>query len=451
MTKGVLLYGPPGTGKTLLARAVAGEAGVPFKYASGSEFEEKYVGVGAQRVRDLFQAARKSAPCIIFIDEIDAIGSTRSLTDQQSLRQTLNQILTELDGFAASEGLIVIGATNFPEVLDKALMRPGRFDRHIEVPNPDVKGREAILRLHSKNVTLGGDADLHVLARGTPGFSGADLSNLVNKAACKASKDGAADVQMKDLEHAKDLIMMGAERTGLPVRVENKRLTAYHEGGHALVATYTDGALPVHKATIVPRGHAMGMVMQLPDEDMTSWSRRQMKAEMDVCMGGRVAEELIFGAHNITSGASSDLERATQVAMNMVEKLGMSVRIGLVSHGGGRGGRGGRDGGGKPSEATRAAIDEEVRRLCDESYTRAKKLLASKKGELHALAEALMERETLTGEEVREVLNEERTRGRWWLFGVGGRGRKWGKGGMADLDGRMKSLEMQVGAPLTVM
>ncbi|EKX42517.1 hypothetical protein GUITHDRAFT_88057 [Guillardia theta CCMP2712] len=410
MAKGVLLWGPPGTGKTLLARAIAGEAGVPFKYASGSEFEEMYVGVGARRVRDLFQAAKKSLPCIVFLDEIDAIGSSRSMTDQQSLRQTLNQILTELDGFTSSEGLIVIAATNFPEVLDKALLRPGRFDRHIEVPNPDVKGREDILKLHSRNVTIAPDVDLHIVARGTPGFSGAELASLVNKAACKAAKDDKMHVSMADFEYAKDLILMGSERSSSIYSDENRKLTAFHEGGHALVACYTDGALPVHKATIVPRGQALGMVMQLPEKDMTSWSRRQMMAEMDVCMGGRAAEELIFGVHNITSGATSDLERATSIACSMVEKFGMSRRVGLVAYGGG-GGRGHRGGGrgnrgSEMSEETRAIVDEEVRKLTEASYTRAMKLLKSKRAALDALAAALLEHETLSGDQVREILSE---------------------------------------------
>jgi len=409
MAKGVLLWGPPGTGKTLLARAIAGEAGVPFKYASGSEFEEMYVGVGARRVRDLFQAAKKSLPCIVFLDEIDAIGSSRSLTDQQSLRQTLNQILTELDGFTSSEGLIVIAATNFPEVLDKALLRPGRFDRHIEVPNPDVKGREDILKLHSRNVTVAPDVDLHIVARGTPGFSGAELASLVNKAACKAAKDDKMHVSMADFEYAKDLILMGSERSSSIYSEDNRKLTAFHEGGHALVACYTDGALPVHKATIVPRGQALGMVMQLPEKDMTSWSRRQMMAEMDVCMGGRAAEELIFGIHNITSGATSDLERATSIACSMVEKFGMSRRVGLVAYGGGGGGGGGGGRGGRGSEMseeTRAIVDEEVRKLTEGSYARAMRLLKSKRAALDSLAAALLEHETLSGDQVREILNE---------------------------------------------
>lgn len=404
MTKGVLLWGPPGTGKTLLARAIAGEAGVPFKYASGSEFEEMYVGVGARRVRDLFNAAKKHTPCIVFIDEIDAIGSTRSMTDQQSLRQTLNQILTELDGFASSEGLIVIGATNFPEILDKALLRPGRFDRQIEVPNPDVKGREDILRLHCQKVLLSPDAHLDILARGTPGLSGAELASLVNKAACKASRDDKSHVTMADLEYAKDLILMGAERSSAYITEDNKRITAFHEGGHALIACLTEGALPVHKATIVPRGGALGMVMQLPESDMTSWSRRQMIAEMDVCMGGRAAEELVFGELNITSGASSDLERATKIARNMVEKFGMSTKIGLVAHNSGMNSRGSEKT--QISEETRSLIDMEVRRFTEESYQRAMSTLRKHRSGLDALAGALIDHETLNGEQVRDIVRE---------------------------------------------
>mmetsp|Transcript_26414 Transcript_26414/g.41288 ORF Transcript_26414/g.41288 Transcript_26414/m.41288 type:complete len:577 (+) Transcript_26414:501-2231(+) len=448
MPKGVLLWGPPGTGKTLLARAVAGEAGVPFKYASGSEFEEVYVGVGARRVRDLFQSAKKQLPCIVFIDEIDAIGSTRSMTDQQSLRQTLNQVLTELDGFSSTEGLIVVGATNFPEVLDKALLRPGRFDRHIEVPNPDVKGREDILTLHTKNVTLGPDIDLKILARQTPGMSGAELASLVNKAACFASKTEKKHVQMSDMEYAKDLVLMGAERSSNFMNEDNRRLTAYHEGGHALVASLTDGALPVHKATIVPRGGALGMVMQLPEEDMTSWSRRQMMAEMDVCMAGRAAEEIIFGPQNITSGASSDLERATSIAKNMVEKFGMSNRIGLVAHS--------QKSRGVPgmSEETMALVDAEVRKLAEESYKRATNLLVKHKVGLHSIAQALLEHETLDGDEVRDLLAESRVKGTGllsWIWRPFPSTRKpvqtsAEKLKLKSLEDRMGSLENQVTA-----
>ena len=447
MAKGVLLWGPPGTGKTLLARAIAGEAGVPFRYAAGSEFEEMYVGVGARRVRDLFQQAKSQLPCIVFLDEIDAIGSSRSMTDQQSLRQTLNQILTELDGFSASEGLIVIAATNFPEVLDKALTRPGRFDRHIEVANPDVKGREAILKVHSRNVTLAKEVDLHVIARGTPGLSGAELASLINKAACSAAQKNKLAVGMTDLEEAKDLILMGGKRSAQAFSDENRKLTAFHEGGHALVACLTDGALPVHKATIVPRGQALGMVMQLPDEDMTSWSQRQMLAEMDVCMGGRAAEELIFGVDNITSGASSDLERATAIASSMVEKFGMSRAVGMVSHGK-AGSRRGRAGAATSviSDNTKATIDTEVRRLTQESYQRAYMMLKQNKRTLDAIAAALMSDETLTGQQIRDIVAESAAD-----KGILGSLRLWLLGNKRDTDSKSSEQVKDVQARLNAV
>ncbi|KAJ1483797.1 peptidase family M41-domain-containing protein [Baffinella frigidus] len=391
MTKGVLLMGPPGTGKTLLAKAIAGEAGVPFFYASGSEFEEMYVGVGARRVRDLFDSAKRKAPCIIFIDEIDAIGATRNPKDQQYMRMTLNQLLADMDGFVSSEGIVVIAATNFPEVLDKALTRPGRFDRHVHVPNPDVKGRSQILNLHMRAVPKGPDVDINIVARGTPGFSGADLANVVNIAAIKASQDNKKAISMADLEYAKDRIMMGAERKSAVITEASRKLTAYHEGGHALVACYTEGALAVHKATVVPRGMALGMVMQLPDKDETSWSKKQMLARMDVAMGGRVAEELIFGAENVTSGASSDFEQATNIAIQMVERWGMSDRVGFVAH---------RHLTGKGFDA---AISEDTRKVPSQpprAYSRAVKVLKTREKELHLLAAQLIEKETLTGDEV---------------------------------------------------
>lgn len=328
LPKGLLLVGPPGTGKTLLARAIAGEAGVPFFYASGSEFEEMFVGVGARRVRDLFSAAKKHSPCIIFIDEIDAIGGKRNPKDQSYMKMTLNQMLVELDGFEASEGIIVIGATNLPGSLDSALVRPGRFDRNVQVPNPDVEGRRQILELYLEKIPLAVGTKLLNIARGTAGFSGAELFNLVNMAALKAALDDKMEVGIAELEFAKDKILMGSERKSAVLTEESKRLTAYHEAGHAIMALYTAGATPIHKATIVPRGQALGMVSQLPDKDETSISLHQLLARLDVCMGGRVAEEMIFGDRNVTSGASSDLEQATQTATAMVTKFGMNEKIG---------------------------------------------------------------------------------------------------------------------------
>jgi len=396
LPKGLLLVGPPGTGKTLLAKAIAGEAGVPFFYTSGSEFEEMFVGVGARRVRDLFAAAKKAAPCIIFIDEIDAIGGNRNPKDQQYMRMTLNQLLVEMDGFKANEGVIVVAATNFAEVLDKALVRPGRFDRHVVVPYPDVRGRRQILELHMKDIPQGSDVDLGVVARATPGFSGAELANVVNLAALQAAKTGKTSVTMTDLDHARDRVIMGAERKSAVLSAASRRLTAYHEGGHALVALLTGAADPVHKATIVPRGSALGMVSQLPEEDVNNLSRKQMLARLDVCMGGRVAEEIIFGEDEVTTGASSDLQQATNLARAMVTKYGFSDLLGQVSLD--------LDDGGRISSETKSLVESEVKRLVQGAYARAKHLLTSQEAQLHKLAAALLEQETLSGEEIRKLL-----------------------------------------------
>ena len=397
LPKGILLTGPPGTGKTLLAKAIAGEANVPFFYASGSQFEEVYVGVGARRVRDLFESAKKKSPCIIFVDEIDAIGGSRNLKDQSAMKMTLNELLVQMDGFEDNNGVIVIGATNFKESLDPALTRPGRFDKVVPVQLPDVAGRREILKLYAKNTKVSPDVDINVLARGTPGMSGAELYNLINQAAVKASMDGLDYVTHSALEWAKDKILMGAERKSALITKETARCTAYHEAGHALVAILTDGADPVHKATIMPRGQALGLVAQLPEGDQTSVSYKQMLAKMDVCMGGRVAEELIFGPDNVTSGASSDLYQATRIARAMVTKYGFSDSVGKVFHAG-------KNGEEQSSDETRIKIDAEVKRLLDDSYERATSMLRRHSAEHHRLSRALIEYETLTGKECQEIV-----------------------------------------------
>jgi ATP-dependent metalloprotease len=359
LPKGILLYGPPGTGKTHLARAVAGEAGVPFFHVSGSEFDELYVGVGARRVRELFAAAKLKAPCIVFIDELDAVGSKRSARDQSYMRQTLNQLLVELDGFSSSEGVILIGATNTPESLDKALVRPGRFDRHVPVPLPDIKGRSHILQVHMKGINVAEGVEVETVARGTPGFSGADLANLVNQAALRASKEKRTSITLADLEWSKDKIIMGAERKSAIITDESKRVTAYHEGGHALVALHTPGAMPLHKVTVIPRGQALGVTVQLPEQDQNSYSKKELLAMMDVCMGGRVAEELILGKEDITTGASNDLEKATDVARGMVMVYGMSDKIGPVSL------AGEREDSNKMSPEGRQVVEKEIRDMLE--------------------------------------------------------------------------------------
>ncbi|XP_078168145.1 FTSH protease 11 isoform X1 [Carex rostrata] len=392
LPKGILLTGAPGTGKTLLAKAIAGEAGVPFFYRAGSEFEEMFVGVGARRVRALFQAAKKKAPCIVFIDEIDAVGSTRKQWEGHT-KKTLHQLLVEMDGFEQNEGIIVIAATNLPDILDPALTRPGRFDRHIVVPSPDLRGRQDILELYLQDKPLSEDVDVKAIARGTPGFNGADLANLVNIAAIKAAVDGAEKLSATQLEFAKDRIIMGTERKTMFVSEQSKKLTAYHESGHAIVALNTDGAHPIHKATIMPRGSALGMVTQLPSQDETSVSKKQLLARLDVCMGGRVAEELIFGEDNVTTGASNDLQTATELAHYMVSNCGMSGAIGPVHI---------KD---RPGSEMQSRIDAEVLKLLREAYDRVKELLKKHERSLHALANALLEYETLTAEEIKQLLN----------------------------------------------
>ncbi|BAF86526.1 MULTISPECIES: ATP-dependent zinc metalloprotease FtsH [Azorhizobium] len=409
--RGVLLVGPPGTGKTLLARAIAGEANVPFFTISGSDFVEMFVGVGASRVRDMFEQAKKNAPCIIFIDEIDAVGRHRGAGlggGNDEREQTLNQLLVEMDGFEANEGIILIAATNRPDVLDPALLRPGRFDRQVVVPNPDVVGREQILKVHARKIPIAPDVNLKVIARGTPGFSGADLANLCNEAALMAARRNKRMVTMVEFEDAKDKVMMGAERRSLVMTEEEKMLTAYHEGGHAIVALNVPATDPVHKATIIPRGRALGMVMQLPERDKLSMSYEQMTSRLAIMMGGRVAEELIFGHDKVTSGAASDIEQATRLAKMMVTRWGFSDELGQVAYGENQdevflGMSMGRTQ--NVSEATAQTIDKEVRRLVDEGYVEAKRILSEKAVDLETLARGLLEYETLTGDEIVDLLN----------------------------------------------
>ena len=408
--KGALLVGPPGTGKTLLARAIAGEANVPFFTISGSDFVEMFVGVGASRVRDMFEQAKKNAPCIIFIDEIDAVGRHRGAGlggGNDEREQTLNQLLVEMDGFEANEGVILIAATNRPDVLDPALLRPGRFDRQIVVPNPDVQGREKILKVHMRNVPLAPDIDAKVIARGTPGFSGADLANLVNEAALLAARRNKRIVTQSEFEEAKDKVMMGAERRSMAMSEDEKKLTAYHEAGHALVAMNVPKADPVHKATIIPRGRALGMVMQLPEGDRLSMSYKQMTSRLAIMMGGRIAEELTFGKDNVTSGAQSDIEQATRLARAMVTRWGYSDALGTVAYGENQeevflGHSVSRTQ--NISEETAQKIDQEVKRLVSEGLATARKLLTTKKGDLETLAKGLLEYETLSGEEIKDLL-----------------------------------------------
>ncbi|MEQ9143518.1 MAG: ATP-dependent zinc metalloprotease FtsH [Parvibaculaceae bacterium] len=411
--KGVLLVGPPGTGKTLLARAIAGEANVPFFTISGSDFVEMFVGVGASRVRDMFEQAKKNAPCIIFIDEIDAVGRHRGAGlggGNDEREQTLNQLLVEMDGFEPNEGIILIAATNRPDVLDPALLRPGRFDRQVVVPNPDIVGREKILKVHMKKVPVAPNVDVKTLARGTPGFSGADLANLVNEAALLAARRGRRLVTMAEFEDAKDKVMMGAERRSMVMTDEEKKLTAYHEGGHALVALHMEGSDPIHKATIIPRGRALGMVMRLPERDQLSVTRQKLHADLAVAMGGRVAEEIIFGHDKVTSGASSDISMATKMAKSMVTQWGMSDKLGPLAY---------QDNEEEVflghsvarhqtmSEDTARMIDEEVKRIVSEGYDKANQVLTDHIDELHTIAQGLLEYETLSGDEIRGLLRGE--------------------------------------------
>ncbi|MGO3934440.1 ATP-dependent zinc metalloprotease FtsH [Rhodopseudomonas pseudopalustris] len=409
--RGVLLVGPPGTGKTLIARAVAGEANVPFFTISGSDFVEMFVGVGASRVRDMFEQAKKNAPCIIFIDEIDAVGRHRGAGlggGNDEREQTLNQLLVEMDGFEANEGVILIAATNRPDVLDPALLRPGRFDRQVVVPNPDVVGREQILKVHVRKVPLAPDINLKTIARGTPGFSGADLMNLVNEAALMAARRNKRMVTQTEFEDAKDKVMMGAERKSLVMTEEEKLLTAYHEGGHAIVGLNVPASDPIHKATIIPRGRALGMVMQLPERDKLSMSLEQMTSRLAIMMGGRVAEELVFGRQKVTSGAASDIEQATKLARMMVTRWGLSEELGTVSYGENQdevflGMSVSRTQ--NASEATIQKIDAEIKRLVEDGYNEAKRILTEKRDHLEALAKGLLEFETLTGDEITDIIN----------------------------------------------
>jgi len=411
--KGVLLIGPPGTGKTLLARAIAGEANVPFFTISGSDFVEMFVGVGASRVRDMFEQGKKNAPCIIFIDEIDAVGRHRGAGlggGNDEREQTLNQMLVEMDGFESNEGVILIAATNRPDVLDPALLRPGRFDRQVMVPNPDVNGREKILRVHMRKVPLANDVDPKIIARGTPGFSGADLANLVNEAALLAARIGKRVVAMAEFEFAKDKVMMGAERRSLVMSEAEKQMTAYHEGGHALCAMNESECDPVHKATIIPRGRALGLVMSLPEGDRYSKSKSKLLAELTMAMGGRAAEEIVFGADHVSNGASGDIKMATDQARRMVTEWGMSDKIGMIAYG---------DNGQEVflghsvtqnknvSEVTAREIDTEIKSIIDSAYAKARTILSENVEDLHRIARGLLEYETLSGDDIRTVMRGE--------------------------------------------
>lgn len=412
--KGVLMVGPPGTGKTLLAKAVAGEADVPFFSISGSDFVEMFVGVGASRVRDMFAQAKKNAPCLLFIDEIDAVGRHRGAGlggGNDEREQTLNQLLVEMDGFEANENVILIAATNRPDVLDPALLRPGRFDRQVTVTNPDKKGREEILKVHVKKVPLAKDVNLSVIARGTPGFSGADLANLVNEAVLLAARKNKHKVTSSDFDEAKDKVLMGSERRSMAMDENEKKLTAYHEAGHAICSLYVESTDPIHKATIIPRGRALGMVQQLPEKDQYSYSRIKMLSRLIIMMGGRVAEELKFGEKNVTSGASSDIAAATNLARSMVTEWGMSEKLGPVLYAENTGevflGKSVTQSK-NMSEETARLVDAEIKQLVVDAHDKAYKLLQEKSEEWERLAQALLEYETLTGEEIEQVIKGEK-------------------------------------------
>jgi len=412
--KGVLLVGPPGTGKTLLARAIAGEANVPFFTISGSDFVEMFVGVGASRVRDMFEQAKKNSPCIVFIDEIDAVGRHRGAGlggGNDEREQTLNQLLVEMDGFESNEGVILIAATNRPDVLDPALLRPGRFDRQVVVPNPDVGGREKILKVHMRKVPLAPDVDPRVLARGTPGFSGADLANLVNEAALRAARVGKRLVTMADFEFAKDKVLMGTERRSMAMTDDEKKLTAYHEAGHALVSMHVPKSDPLHKVTIIPRGRALGVTMQLPERDHLSHSKQFLESRLAILFGGRIAEEIIFGPENVTTGAANDIQVATQTARVMITAFGMSEKLGRVRYQAneqevflGHAVTQTQN----VSEATAQLIDQEVRRLIEEAEGRARQILTDHLEDLHLIAKALLEYETLSNDEIGTILRGEK-------------------------------------------
>ena len=408
--KGALLVGSPGTGKTLLARAIAGEAAVPFFTISGSDFVEMFVGVGASRVRDMFEQAKRNAPCIVFIDEIDAVGRHRGAglgNGNDEREQTLNQLLVEMDGFEANEGIIIVAATNRPDVLDPALLRPGRFDRQVVVPRPDIDGREKILNVHTKKKPLAPDVDLRKIARGTPGFSGADLANLANEAALLAAKKGKRLIAADEFEEAKDKVMMGAERRSMVMTEDEKKATAYHEAGHALVSLHVDGCDPLHKVTIIPRGRALGVTWNLPERDRYSMNMKQMKARLALCFGGRIAEQLIYGQEELNTGAANDIQQATEMARSMVMEYGMSTKLGWLRY---------RDNQEEVflghsvarsqhmSEETARMIDEEVRRFVEEGENVARQVLSDNIGELHRLAEALLEYETLSGDEAKRAI-----------------------------------------------